>query len=197
MSFKLGLTGSIGMGKTRTAQIFVSQGCGYWDADSSVHRAYDVNGAAVAPILELFPEVVEAGCVSREAIKDLILKDSTALRKIEQIVHPLVALDRERFTQHAEQDILVYDIPLLFETSGHRRVDAVACVYTASIEQRRRVMKRGNMSSEQLDFILSKQMPIDEKLAMSDYCIETDTLPHATQQVLAILTAIKERFLNA
>jgi dephospho-CoA kinase len=197
MSFKLGLTGSIGMGKTRTAQIFVAQGCGYWDADASVHRAYDVNGAAVAPILAFFPEVIEAGSVSRKAIKNLISKDSTALKKIEQIVHPLVALDRERFAQHAEQDVLVYDIPLLFETGGHRRVDAVACVYIAPIEQRRRVMERGNMSSEQLDFILSKQMPIDEKLAMSDYCIETDTLPHATQQVLVILADIKERFLNA
>jgi dephospho-CoA kinase len=197
MSFKLGLTGSIGMGKTRTAQIFVAQGCGYWDADASVHRAYDVNGTAVAPISAIFPEVVEAGSVSREAIKDLISKNSTALKKIEQIVHPLVALDRERFAQHAEQDIIVYDIPLLFETGGHCRVDAVACVHIASSEQRRRVMKRGNMSSEQLDFILSKQMPIDEKLAMSDYRIETDTLPHATQQVLAVLADIKERFLNA
>ena len=197
MSFKLGLTGSIGMGKTRTAQIFVAQGCGYWDADASVHRAYDVNGAAVTPISALFPEVVEAGAVSREAIKDLILKDSTALKKIEQIVHPLVALDRERFAQYAEEDILIYDIPLLFETDSHRRVDAVACVHIASIVQRRRVMGRGNMSSEQLEFILSKQMPIEEKLAMSDYCIETDTLPHAIQQVLTILTDIKERFLNA
>ncbi|MDE0993329.1 MAG: dephospho-CoA kinase [Rhodospirillales bacterium] len=197
MSFKLGLTGSIGMGKTRTAQIFVAQGCGYWDADASVHRAYDVNGAAITPISALFPEVVEAGAVSREAIKDLILKDSTALKKIEQIVHPLVALDRERFAQYAEEDILIYDIPLLFETDGHRRVDAVACVHIASIVQRRRVMGRGNMSSEQLEFILSKQMPIEEKLAMSDYCIETDTLPHATQQVLAIIADIKERFLNA
>ena len=112
-------------------------------------------------------------------------------------MHPLVALDRERFAQNAEEDILIYDIPLLFETDGHRRVDAVACVHIASIVQRRRVMGRGNMSSEQLEFILSKQMPIEEKLAMSDYCIETDTLPHATQQVLAIIADIKERFLNA
>ncbi|MDG2405099.1 MAG: dephospho-CoA kinase [Paracoccaceae bacterium] len=197
MSFKLGLTGSIGMGKTSTARIFVAQGCGHWDADASVHQAYGVNGKAVSAISALFPEVIEAGTVSKEAIKKLILKDPTSLKRIEQIVHPLVALDRARFTEQAEQDILVYDIPLLFETGGHRRVDAVVCVHTTLVEQRRRVMERGNMNSGQFDYILSKQMPIDQKLALSDYHIETDTVQHAIQQVSAILADIKDRFLNA
>lgn len=190
--FLLGLTGSIGMGKSTTAQMFVDLGCAVWDADAAVHRLYHVGGAAVAPLAEVLPEAIVDGAVSRERLKAMISADAAVLKTIERIVHPLVAQDRAAFIQNATAEILVFDIPLLFETGGDGAMDAVACVTVAPDIQRARVLARGTMSEAQFEQILAKQMPIAEKIARSDYVVHTDTLDQARAQVEKIVNTIKE-----
>lgn len=191
MTFKLGLTGSIGMGKSTTARMFKEQGCAVWDADAAVHRLYGKGGAAVAQIEKLFPNVVIKGAVSRDALRAVISQDTTALTSIEAIVHPLVAKDRAHFVATATTDIIVFDIPLLFETGGDTAMDAVAVVHVDAETQKARVLERGTMSDEQFQTILSKQMPSAEKCARADFVIETDTVEHARAQVHSVVQQIK------
>lgn len=197
MTFKLGLTGSIGMGKSTTAKIFAELGCAVWDADAAVHRLYAPGGAAVAPMQAQFPEAIVDGAVDRSALKDIIARDPSALPRIEKIVHPLVAEDRAEFRRTAASDILVFDIPLLFETGGEAAMDAVACVTVDAETQKQRVLDRGTMTVEQFEQILQKQMPIEEKRARADYVIETDTLEHARAQVEQILAEIRRKMADA
>lgn len=192
MSFRLGLTGSIGMGKSTTATLFAQQGCAVWDADAAVHRLYGPGGAAVAPMAALFPDAVIDGAVSRDALKGIIAQDPQALRQIEQVVHPLLATDRADFIENAKSDILVFDIPLLFETGGNARMDAVVVVSAPADVQRSRVLQRGTMTEAQFQAILAKQMPDAEKRARADFVIETDTLDHARQQVEKIVQQIRK-----
>lgn len=191
MSFKLGLTGSIGMGKSTTAQMFVELGCALWDADAAVHRLYAVGGAAVAPISEVLPKAVVRGAVSREVLKEMIAQDSSVLKTVERIVHPLVAQDRASFLQNASADIVVFDIPLLFETGGDAAMDAVVCVSVSAEIQKKRVLARGTMTVAQFDQIRAKQWPNDKKVARADYVVITDTLDHARAQVEKIVTTIR------
>lgn len=195
--FLLGLTGSIGMGKSTTAQMFADQGCAVWDADAAVHRLYAKGGAAVPAFEAAFPRAVIDGEISRAALKDIIGQDPTALKKIEAIVHPLVGEDRREFLQNAASEIVVLDIPLIFETGGKKRMDAVACVTVSAEIQQERVLARGTMTLEQFENIRAKQMPNDEKCALSDYVIETDTLDHARAQVQAIIVDIKGKLAHA
>ncbi|WP_170370399.1 dephospho-CoA kinase [Ruegeria arenilitoris] len=197
MSFALGLTGSIGMGKSTTANLFAQEGCAVWDADAAVHRMYAAGGAAVAPIRAAFPEAIENGAVSRDVLKRIIGADPTALKRIEVIVHPLVAQDREAFRQAAKSEILVFDIPLLFETGGDAQMDAVACVSIPPDEQKSRVMARGTMTEAQFEQIRAKQMPNDEKCARSDFVIVTDTLDHARAQVQDVVRQIRAGLADA
>lgn len=197
MSFDLGLTGSIGMGKSTTARMFAEEGCDLWDADAAVHRLYAPGGAAVAPLAQAFPDAIRDGAVDRAALRDVISGDPDNLAGIEAIVHPLVAQDRAEFRTRARAEIRVYDIPLLFETGGEAEMDAVACVWVAPEIQRARVLARGTMSAEQFERILSKQMPSDEKRARADFQIETDTLDHARQQVQDVISQIKTRQAHA
>ncbi len=197
MSFALGLTGSIGMGKSTTADLFAQEGCAVWDADAAVYRLYAAGGAAVAPIRAAFPNAIEDGAVSRDALKRIIGADPTALKRIESIVHPLVAQDREAFRQAAKSDILVFDIPLLFETGGNAQMDAVACVSIPPDEQKRRVMARGTMTEAQFKQIRAKQMLNDEKCARSDFVIVTDTLDHARAQVQDVVRQIRAGLADA
>ena len=197
MSFALGLTGSIGMGKSTTAQMFVEEGCALWDADAAVHRLYAEGGAAVNPIQQAFPEAVLDGAVSRDMLKQVISADPAALKVIESIVHPLVAADRAGFRESADADILVFDIPLLFETQGEAAMDAVACVSIPADEQKRRVMARGTMTEAQFEQIRAKQMPNDEKCARSDFVIVTDTLDHARAQVQDVVRQIRAGLADA
>jgi dephospho-CoA kinase len=194
--FLLGLTGSIGIGKSTTAQMFVDEGCALWDADVTVHRLYGQGGAAVAPFAEAFPSAVIDGEVSRPALKEIIGRDPSALKKIERIVHPLVGQDRAEFLASTKADIVVLDIPLLFETGGDARVDATACVFTDDTTQETRVMARGTMTRAQFLAIKAKQLPAAEKCARATYVIETDTLEHARAQVQKILATIRSQ-LNA
>ncbi len=193
MSFRLGLTGSIGMGKSTTAQMFADAGCAVWDADAAVHLLYAAGGAAVEPMRVRFPGAIETGAVSRARLKEVIARNPDALREIEAIVHPLVAADRAKFISNATADILVFDIPLLFETGGNTQMDAVACVHVDADTQKERVLARGSMTEAQFDAILAKQMPVAEKMARSDFVIETDTLEHARAQVHSVLEQIRNR----
>ena len=197
MTFKLGLTGSIGMGKSTTAQMFADAGCAVWDADAAVHRLYAPGGAAVEPMRALLPDAIVDGAVSRDALKAEIGKRPEVLREIEAIVHPLVAADRAAFIETAQADILVFDIPLLFETGGDATMDATACVSIPPEEQEARVMTRGTMTRDQFEAIRAKQMPNAEKCARADYVIVTDTLEHARAQVHSVISDIKGRLADA
>lgn len=197
MSFRLGLTGSIGMGKSTTAALFAEQGCAVWDADAAVHKLYGPGGAAVAPIGALWPEAISGGAVSRPALKEIIARDAGALPRIEAIVHPLVAQDRADFGRQSVAEITVFDIPLLYETGGAVQMDAVVCVFVAPEVQRARVLARGTMTEAQFAQILANQMPIAEKRRRADYEIETDTLSHARAQVQEVLRDIKVRLADA
>lgn len=195
--FLLGLTGSIGMGKSTTAQMFAEEGCAVWDADAAVHRLYAASGAAVAPMQAAFPAAIENGAVSRAALKEIIAADPTALPRIEALVHPLVAQDRAAFLANATSDIAVLDIPLLFETGGDGAMDAVVCVAIPDAVQRDRVLARGTMTEAQFDAIRAKQMPAEEKCARSDYVIVTDTPDHARAQVRDVVQDIREKLRHA
>ncbi|MDD9725270.1 dephospho-CoA kinase [Roseovarius sp. SK2] len=193
MTFKLGLTGSIGMGKSTTAKLFAENGCAVWDADAAVHRLYARGGAAVAPIGRAFPTAVKDGSVSRDRLKALIAEDPHDLETIESIVHPLVARDRAAFVAGTDADITVLDIPLLFETGGDAQMDATVCVTVPAETQKDRVLARGTMTEDQFNAILSKQMLDEEKRARADFVIVTDTLEHARVQVQNILKDIRGR----
>lgn len=192
MSVKLGLTGSIGMGKSTTAQMFVDAGCDLWDADAAVHRLYAPGGAAVSAIAVALPEAIEDGGVSRDRLKTLIAADPGVLRQLEQIVHPLVAADRAEFLANSGADVVVFDIPLLFETGGDAGMDVVVVVSVDAATQEQRVLARGTMSFEQFSQIREKQMPDADKRARADHVVVTDTPEHAREQVAAILAEIRK-----
>lgn len=192
MTFLLGLTGSIGMGKSTTAKLFADEGCAVWDADAAVHRLYGKGGAAVEPMRAAMPDAVVGDEVSRDVLRQVISQDATVLKVIEGIVHPLVGEDRAAFIAQSDADIVVLDIPLLFETGGNARMDAVVCVSASPEEQKTRVMARGTMTEAQFEAILAKQMPNEEKCAQSDYVVTTDTLEGAKAQVRHIVKDIRE-----
>ncbi len=192
MTFLLGLTGSIGMGKSTTARMFADLGCAVWDADAAVHRLYSPGGAAVAPMQAQFPSAIENGGVSRPRLKAIMAADGTALARIEAIVHPLVAADRQTFLAETESDIAVLDIPLLFEGGFDAMMDATVCVTAPPEVQRARVLARNTMSESQLDVILAKQMPDAEKRRRATWVITTDTLENARAQVQVVVDDIRK-----
>jgi dephospho-CoA kinase len=197
MTFKLGLTGSIGMGKSTTAKLFAEEGCAVWDADAAVHRLYERGGAAVEPLAALFPSALVDGAIDRGELKRIISDDLRALKDIERIVHPLVVADRRSFIAETDADIVVLDIPLLFETAAEKDMDAVVCVTVAEEAQRERALARGTMTVAQFEHILSKQLPNDTKCARSDFSVVTETMPDARRQVREIVRQIREDIRHA
>jgi dephospho-CoA kinase len=189
--FIIGLTGSIGMGKTTTAEMFREQGIPVWSADDAVHRLYGPEGLAVAAIASLCPEAVSTAGVDRAVLSKWITETRDGLSKIEAVIHPLVAEDRARFLQATTEDVVVLDIPLLFETGGDKFVDAVVVVSVSENEQRKRVLARPGMTAEKLDFILSKQLPDLEKRKRADFVIETSSLDDARLAVQKVIESIQ------
>lgn len=193
----LGLTGSIGMGKTTTAQMFRDAGVPVYDADAAVHALYEPGGQAVAPIAEAFPGVLtSAGAVDRTALRAALGADPAAWKRLEAIVHPLVREAQTAFLTRARSEgrtVVVLDIPLLFENGGEKMVDAVVVVSAPEAMQRQRVLARPGMTPEALDAILAKQTPDAEKRAKADFVINTGLgLDEARRQVRALLDALTE-----
>ncbi|MDP2084278.1 MAG: dephospho-CoA kinase [Gemmobacter sp.] len=188
--FVLGLTGGIGMGKSTTAAMFAARGVPVWDADAAVHRLYAPGGAAVAPMAAVFPGAVSEGAVDRGALRRIIASDPAALSRIEAVVHPLVAADRAEFLARQTVPIILLDIPLLFEGGNDRLCDGVAVVSVPPEVQRARVLDRGTMTPEDLDRILSRQMPDAAKRARATWVIDTTTMDSARNAVHSILDQI-------
>ncbi len=193
----IGLTGSIGMGKSTTAAMFADAGIAVWDADAAVHRLYAPGGAAVPAIRALRPEAVVNGAVDREALKAWIAIDPGALAKIGAVVHPLVAADRAAFLEYTEADIVVLDIPLLFETGAEGEVDIVVVVSAPADLQRERVLERDRMDVRTFETIRAQQMPDADKRARADFVIETVELDAARRQVHRVIDAVKEGLAHA
>ncbi len=188
--YRLGLTGSIGMGKSTTAGFFRDMGVPVWDADAAVHRLYGKDGAAVGPVAALCPEALRDGAIDRAELKRWIAHDPTALAALESVVHPLVAQDREAFVASVSGPLVVLDIPLLFEVGA--QVDGVLVVTAPENVQRARVLDRPDMNEAQLDAILARQMPDAEKRARADFVIETtdmDSTRAAVQKLVRRLEA--------
>ena len=192
MTLTLGLTGSIGMGKSTTAQMFRDEGMPVWDADASVHRLYAKGGPAVAPIAQAFPQAVSDGAVDRPALSAILRGDPAAMKRLEAIVHPLVAEDRARFLAGTDAPLVVLDIPLLFETGAEGWLDATLVVTAPAEVQRDRVLARPGMTEAQLDMILSRQMPDAEKRARADHVIETRTLDDTRAAVRDLIATLTE-----
>ncbi len=172
----LGLTGSIGMGKSTTTAMFADEGALVWNADDAVHRLYAAGGAAVAPIAEAFPGVVVDGAVDRDRLAEALGRDEEAFRRLEAIVHPLVARGRLDDLAAAEARgvrLAVLDIPLLFETGGDAAVDAVVVVTAPAEVQAARVLARPGMTCERFEAILARQLPDVEKRRRADFLVDT------------------------
>jgi dephospho-CoA kinase len=193
MSFRLGLTGSIGMGKSTTARMFAEQGIPVWDADAAVHRLYAVGGAAVAPVAEVFPAALVAGEISRAALKTLIAATPGALARLESIVHPLVAADRAAFLMDSSAPLSLLDIPLLFENGTETQLDATLLVTAPAELQRARVLARPGMTPEQFALILSRQMPDAEKRRRATHVVETLSLDTVRAYVTDLLRYLRDR----
>jgi len=193
----VGLTGSIGMGKSTTAAMFAESGAPIYDADAEVRRLYAKGGAAVSPIEAAFPGVTQDGAVDRARLGDRVLGDQAALERLNAIVWPLMGEARASFFRTAEDSgaqVVVLDIPLLFETGGERNVDAVVVVTAPPEVQRERVLARSGMNAAKLDAILAAQMADVEKRARAHFVVDTSAgLEKARAQVKAILEALRGR----
>ncbi len=192
----IGLTGSIGMGKSTTAQMFREAGVPVYDADAAVADLYVRGGAAVEPLEAAFPGVTRDGAVDREALRLRVLGDDAAMTRLNAVVHPLLGRDRLAFHAQAEAsgaDILVFDIPLLFETGGERNMDAVVVVTAPAAVQRARVLAREGMTPERLDAILARQTPDAQKRERADFVIDTGQgLEAARAEVARVLAAVRD-----
>ncbi|MEO1686566.1 MAG: dephospho-CoA kinase [Pseudomonadota bacterium] len=190
----LGLTGSIGMGKSATARMFADEGCPVWDADAAVARLYGSGGAAVAPVAALRPGLQDGDALDRAALRAAVTEDPALIPRLEAIVHPLVGQDRAAFLARARADgaaVAVCDIPLIFETGGEKAFDAVVVVSAPAEMQRARVLARPGMTEKTFETILAKQVPDADKRARADHVVDTSQgFDQARAQVRAILKAL-------
>ena len=190
----VGLTGSIAMGKSETAKMFVAKGIPVFDSDAAVHGLYARDGAAVEPLRALVPDAIVDGGVDRKRLATLVQADPRLLKKVEAVVHPLVKARQLAFIADAEarSDMAVLDIPLLFETGREKDVDIVIVVSADEALQRQRALARPGMTAEKLDFILSRQMPDAEKRARADYVIDTSvSLVETAREVDKVIARIR------
>ena len=195
--YLIGLTGSIGMGKTQTAALFEQEGVPRYDADAAVHALYEVGGAAVEPIGEMFPEAVRDGAVDRAVLGQIVLKDSAKLAALEKAVHPLAGATQVDFLNAqiaAGATHVLLDIPLLFETGGHEFVDCVVVVSAPPEIQRARVLARPGMTEEKFEDILTKQVADSDKRAAADFIVDSSgSVADAHRQVKDILAELRDR----
>ncbi|MDO8422265.1 MAG: dephospho-CoA kinase [Parvibaculum sp.] len=193
----IGLTGSIGMGKSETAKMFSRLGVPVYDADAAVHALYAKGGAAVAPMADAFPHVIVDGAVDRQALSRAVLGLPDEMKKLEAIVHPLVGNAQLEFLKDAKaagHEAVLLDIPLLYETGGENRVDVVVVVSAPFHIQEQRVLARPNMDMAKFAAIHAKQVPDAEKRRRADFVIDTDKgLEHAFEAVKAVVAALKGR----
>ena len=189
----LGLTGSIGMGKSTTADMFRAEQIPVHDADQTVHQLY--TNEAVIPLKKLFPTAVVNGIVDRQELGRIVLVDPIKMQQLEEVVHPMVREKEMLFLKNARDDnafLVVLDIPLLYETGGENRVDAVAVVTASFDEQRKRVLAREGMTEEKFKSILKKQLPNGEKRKRADFVIDTENgLEAAHQQVREVIWQLR------
>ena len=191
MSFLLGLTGGIGMGKSTASAMFRDLGHPVWDADAAVHELYAPGGGAVAPVAAAFPGTERDGGIDRAALRRALAADPLGFQRLEGIVHPLVAADRAGFVaRHADAPIVVLDIPLMYETGADAAMDGVAVVSAPAGVQRARVMARPGMTEENFQMILSRQMPDAEKRRRADWIIPSDTMADARAAIMDICDRI-------
>ena len=190
----IGLTGSIGMGKSTTMKMFAEAGIPVWDADTTVHRLYGPDGPGTAAVEEIAPEAVTVSGVDRTKLREAILRESSLLKKIEQAIHPLVGADRSAFLAAARAagcKLVLCDIPLLFETGGEKSVDKIVVVTAEPDVQRARVLKRPGMTEEAFEAILAKQVPDSEKRDRADFVIDTGKgMEHARARVAEIIAEL-------
>ena len=193
----LGLTGSIGMGKSATAAMFRDEGVPVYDADAAVHALYAEGGAAVEPVEAAFPGVTKDGAIDREALRGKVLNNADAMRQLEAIVHPLAGAAQRAFRSGAEASgasFAVLDIPLLFETGGDTRCDFVLVVTAPAEVQRARVLARDGMTDEVFQSILARQTPDAEKRARADFILSTaHGFEFARDQVRAIIALMNRK----
>ena len=193
----IGLTGSIGMGKSTTAAMFREAGIPVYDADAAVHAAYDVGGVAVGPVGEAFPGTVQDGRVDRETLRQHVLGKPDAMAKLNSIVHPLIRASRAEAFKAATAsgaDMIILDVPLIYETGGEKTMDAVIVVSAPAEMQRERVLAREGMNPERLDAILAQQLPDAEKRKRADYVIDTGQgLETARGQVQAVIAQLRAK----
>lgn len=194
-SIIIGLTGSIGMGKSETAKIFERANIPVFDSDAAVHDLMTKNGAAFEPIEKTFPGVSGPDGIDRVALGARVFGDAEALQKLESILHPMVSEQRQAFFRQKQgHDLVVVDVPLLFEKGGEKNCDYVVVVTAPAEIQRQRVLARPHMTVEKFDQILAKQMPDGEKRQRADFIVYTDQgIPHAEQQVAEIITEIRAK----
>jgi len=190
----IGLTGSIGMGKSTTAEMFAEEGVPVYDADAAVHALYAKDGAAVEPIGALVPQAIVDGAVDRDALRDAVFADDTLLPKIEAAVHPLLKDSRrDFFTANLKAPIVLLDIPLLFETGGDKSVHKIVVVSAPPEVQRERVLARPDMTEDRFESILAKQTPDAEKRERADFVIDTSKgLDAARMSVQVILSMLRK-----
>ncbi|MGL6210427.1 MAG: dephospho-CoA kinase [Paracoccaceae bacterium] len=191
MTFRLGLTGSIGMGKSTTAGFFAKAGLPVWDADAAVHRLYAQGGAAVAALAHDFPEAIVNGAIDRTALKARIAADPASLTRLEALVHPLVAADRVAFLTTTTADIAILDIPLLFETGAEAQMNATLLVTAPTLVQRARVLARPGMTAAQFEHLLARQMPDREKRSLATHIVETLSFAATEAYVHALIDHIR------
>ena len=192
--FVIGLTGSIAMGKSETANLFAAEGVKVHDADAVIGALYGKGGAAVPVIAQAFPQAVQNGAVDRAALSAAVAGDPAALAKLEQLVHPLVAAERRAFLkQSAQDDIVLLDIPLLLETGLEGEIDALVVASAPAAVQRARALSRPGMTEEKFAGLLARQLPDVDKRAKAHFVVVTDQgLDHARSQVRMILATIRE-----
>lgn len=190
----LGLSGSIGMGKSTTAKMFADLGVPVWDADAAVHRIYGVGGSAVTSVSEAYPMAITNGAVDRGKLKDMMAQRDGVLGKIQEIVHPLVGADRQAFLDaNKDAAFVLLDIPLLFETGADAWIDVTICVSVPADMQEHRVLSRPGMTKQTFDMILSHQMPDADKRAKADHVIETRDLDVTRTTVHALMDQLRNQ----